>query len=67
MTLCKGCGRPMEWGVTEDGKKIPLDPKPIIYAISSAERVDGMVRVIKLTKGEAMVSHFSTCPKANSF
>ena len=68
MTLCKGCGKPIVWGIdSETSKKIPLDPRPPIYAISSSETVDGCVPVIRLKKDEAAVSHFATCPKANQF
>ena len=67
MTVCKGCGKPIEWGITEQGKKIPLDPGPTVYAISSMGRTDGCKSVIKLAKGEAYVSHFILCPNANDF
>lgn len=57
-TPCKGCGRPILWGVTADGKRIPLDPRASVYAYESgkAERL-----------GTAYVTHFATCPHANQF
>ena len=75
-TRCKGCGKPMVWGITKDGKKIPLDPRAPTYRfVLKADSEgnlhpihrDGILVVDKTEKGEAMVSHFSTCPKANEF
>lgn len=60
MAKCKGCGKEIVWGRTDDGKNIPLDPKPpVYYAIEG--KGDGM----KVVRGGGMVSHFSTCPLAN--
>lgn len=64
-TPCKGCGRPMVWGKTIDGKRIPLDPKPPVYSIEVQD--DGSVKCAKTPHHMFMVSHFATCPKANDF
>lgn len=56
--FCKGCNKPIVWGLTEDGKRIPLDPSAPVYV-----RDGEVVRRERL----AMVSHFATCPKANDF
>lgn len=56
--VCKGCGKKIFWGRTEDDKQIPLDPSAPVY------EEDGMI--VRRTK-LAMVSHFSTCPDANRF
>lgn len=29
MSLCKGCGRPIEWIRTQAGKSMPVDPDPV--------------------------------------
>lgn len=67
---CRGCGKPIVWGVTADGKKIPLDPRAPVYEVPSitpttfgteGERI-GITRNLS-----AMVSHFATCPQANQF
>lgn len=62
MAQCKGCGKPIIWGVTDDGKRIPLDPKPPVYQLLGG---DGG-RTFRATGG-FFVSHFATCPKANDF
>ena len=60
---CKGCGATIIWGLSEDGKKIPLDPKPAVYRITNPEAWTTLVERDKL----AMVSHFITCPKRDQF
>ena len=66
--ICKGCHKPIVWGMTADGTKVPLDPQPPVYAVRQTERMaDGTVRILRLDKDEAMVSHFSTCPNASQF
>ncbi len=62
MSKCKGCDKPIVWGVTEEGKRIPLDPKPAVYDV---EEVEGEVQATR--DRTAMVTHFATCPKANDF
>jgi hypothetical protein len=61
---CRGCGKPMVWGETPDGKKIPLDPKPPVYH-RDGQKPDGTLIVLRLP--DAYVSHFATCAKANDF
>lgn len=63
-TPCKGCGKPIVWGETSEGKAIPLDPRPPVYRIMRHDLAgDPKVHRDK----EAMVSHFATCPKASQF
>lgn len=74
-TNCKGCGRPMVWAVTADGKRIPLDPKPAIYMVvaepGGGDHVCQRAKVpAEVTDGKEalfMVTHFATCPKASQF
>lgn len=68
-TPCKGCGRPMVWGETEEkegggAKAIPLDPRAPVYRILRHD-LNGTPVIVR-DKG-AMVSHFATCPKASQF
>lgn len=73
MSTCRGCGREIIWGTTEDGKKIPLDPRAAVYvlgpkAIGDSDRY-GETRGDQIVKRTtlAMVSHFVTCSAANKF
>ena len=64
MVNCRGCGKKIIWGETEDGKKIPLDPRPPVYEVlrtASGEKTP----IIRRT--DCYVSHFATCPKASEF
>lgn len=62
--ICRGCGAEIVWGVTPNGKRIPLDPRPPVYYTGTL-RGDGGVNCER--DREAMVSHFATCPQANRF
>jgi len=65
---CKGCGKEIVWGTTQNGKKIPLDPKPPVYFYR--EPTGGMFEIKKfdtVRHESCMVSHFATCSKANDF
>ncbi len=64
--VCRGCGKRIVWGITDDGKKIPLDPTPPVYEFTPlvGETLNGL----KVRRAAtAYVSHFSTCPDANRF
>lgn len=68
---CKGCGRPIVWGVTEDGKRIPLDPRAPVYRVVGS----GVVKAERMVHREAeddvplgyMCTHFATCSAAAQF
>jgi hypothetical protein len=71
-TPCKGCGKPIVWGETRDGKRIPLDPRAAVYCYQ--EGLDGKDavcdRALEINGTPTlrfMVSHFATCPKASEF
>lgn len=34
---CRGCGKPIIWGTTKDGKRIPLDPRAPVYVVNALE------------------------------
>lgn len=59
---CKGCGKPIVWATSRDGKKIPLDPKSVVYRVTAVEDIVWCDRVT-----DVMVSHFATCKNANRF
>lgn len=65
---CRACGAPIYWGLTNSGRKIPLDPAPTPTG-NLAFRDDG--RVVSdhgfPTTAPRYVSHFVTCPRADEF
>ena len=68
MAICKGCGRYIVWGETLEGKRIPLDPTAACYAVNTmVEMGTNNEKVIAQLDRTCMVSHFSTCSKANLF
>jgi len=58
---CRSCGRKILWGVTAEGKKIPLDAVAPCY-IDSDPGVNHEV-----ARSCAHVSHFSVCPAASEW
>lgn len=61
---CKGCGKPLTFAMGEGGKIIPLDRTAPTYELTR----DLLGNEVAKRCGETvMVSHFSTCPKANDF
>ncbi|MBE0448775.1 MAG: hypothetical protein IBX64_11890 [Actinobacteria bacterium] len=53
---CKGCGANIEWIVTGNGKRMPVDRAPYLTIVTD----DGEVK-----RGRA--SHFATCKFADKF
>lgn len=73
---CRGCGKPIVFALTADGKKIPLDPRPPLYFAFEGEagliigdriRSHVMADIPGAPEAMPMVTHFATCPKANQF
>ena len=66
---CRGCRRPILWGLnSETGKRVPLDPRAPVYLLRHVDTDDHDRPVIALTRAHnAAVSHFTNCPRANSF
>jgi hypothetical protein len=62
MPKCKGCGKTIIFGHTQDGRAVPLDPKPPVYDTMT---VEGKIRIRR--NRSAMVTHFATCPNASDF
>lgn len=66
---CRGCGRPVLFVTTADGKTVPLDPSPPVYHRIWDPDSDSAFWIKGSNDPEptAMVSHFATCPKASDF
>jgi len=67
--MCAGCGKKIVWGITPDGKKIPLDPSAAIYRSGEGLAASYVVLVPAADRKDKgpWVSHFATCPKASQF
>ena len=67
MEKCKSCKAEIEWGVTEAGKRVPLDPPQKRYVSvqhnpTHLHRGDGQFHV---AIQDTWLSHFATCPQAD--
>lgn len=76
MSTCRSCNKPIRWLELKSGKKMPVDPDP--FELWEAEVGDTVVTasgdVVKFDPvkhagddREVYVSHFSTCPQADSW
>ncbi len=68
MDKCKSCGAEIIWTTTKNGKKMPVDAKPIKRIILKKNNLieffeTGIEYISEIT--DTYVSHFSTCPMAN--
>lgn len=66
MAECKGCGKHIVWGITTDGKRIPLDFRPDVYRIIEGTGQPAESPTIERVQTIG-VNHFCTCPNANDF
>jgi hypothetical protein len=57
MAQCRTCSAVIVWGITENGKRVPLDPLEKRYIFPG----DGDLVVMVDTH----LSHFATCPQAD--
>lgn len=65
MNHCSGCGAAIRWALTPNGKRMPVDATPEKRIVLDDVRTGDdapLARVI-----DTYVSHFATCPKANTF
>lgn len=69
MSNCRGCGRPIVWGVTAEGKKIPLEAKHAYVDVNSMYPMGQDDFVVTKNSGPepVWISHFLTCRNANDF
>ncbi len=74
MSTCRGCGAEILWGLTANGARIPLDPKPQKRVVLTPvfERDDlGFVKAVIHDERAQVVDtstpHHATCRRANGF
>lgn len=61
-----GCGKDViVWGVTPDGKRIPLDIRAPVYKLGTWD-AQAQCYPVERVQGYK-VTHFATCPLANNF
>lgn len=75
--VCRSCGAPVRWVETERGKPMPIDVDPvangnIVVRLSDVRRgevavVIGPLEALSLTTEARYVSHFATCPQAETW
>ena len=73
---CRGCGRPIAFIKTVKGKTMPVDPEAVYFIPAEKGKkyvmIDGTVHTGREPgDGEegwiGYISHFATCPEADSF
>ena len=60
----------LHWGITPEGKKIPLDSKAPVYYVKlgmNKDKAEGNELIEIFREPNAFVTHFATCPKASDF
>jgi hypothetical protein len=66
VTTCRSCHAPIVWGYTINGRRMPLDPEPVVGGnlVLVGQKVRGATA--EDAHGTRYVSHFSTCPMASA-
>lgn len=79
MSICKGCGAPLEWIRTAAGRSMPIDPEPVFiiegegndrFITDEGEVITGRRALLDeegLSCEVAFVPYWKTCPAADSF
>lgn len=66
---CRSCKAKIIWTVTENGKRMPVDPMPCPDGNLALVMLSGGVLESRVVKGDdrqdLYLSHFTTCPNAN--
>jgi hypothetical protein len=71
-STCTGCGKPIEWRHTPNGKRMPLDTEPLTAWAKGAYVLDGEYGCRPaepmFDAGELMLmNHWTTCEKRDLF
>ena len=78
VTVCKGCGKPINWIWTHGGKKMPVDTETVPFVADRGGteifvRRDGSVTAGRRAEAwgdqteRGYISHFATCPRGEMF
>ena len=79
MSICRGCGRPIEWVRTTGGRNMPIDPEAVFVIEGGGNdrfvTDGGAVITGRVARSEeesrdlpvAFVPHWKTCPNAGDF
>ncbi len=79
MSICRGCGREIDWIRTVAGKNMPIDPAPVFviegggndrFVTDEGEVITGRVARPEEESRDlpvAFVPHWKTCPNAGDF
>jgi len=76
-TTCRSCRAPVRWCITAaTGKRMPVDPDPVPDGNIFVHHIEGGTPIIEVTLSHdevprsvpfTYVSHFVTCPAADSW
>lgn len=79
MSICRGCGREIDWIRTVAGKNMPVDPAPVFviegggndrFVTDEGEVITGRIARPEEESRDlpvAFVPHWMTCPNAGDF
>ena len=65
-TTCRTCNAEILWCITDTGKRMPVDAKPIKGMILE-QKDHGKGLELYGTMGAVYISHFATCPAASKY
>jgi hypothetical protein len=67
VSRCRTCGADIQWALTTNGKRMPVDAEPTPEGNIRLRKIDGEVFadvVAPLSSDKLRLSHFATCPGA---
>ena len=73
--VCRSCGAPLLWALTERGRRIPLDRNPVPDGNIEIKETEDGPPISRVVSGQGTLSpglfpatryksHFATCPNA---